>query len=480
MLTKTNYLAYLQCPKQFWLAMNQPELAASPDLSAQRRFRIGQQVDRLACASFPNGRFIPHYSQPEKMAAATHQAIAEGATTLFQATMTVDDLLIRADILTHTGVGWHLIEVKSSTSVKEEHLPDAAFQVYVVEKAGVKVTQASIMHLNHECRHPDLSNLFTLTDVTAQIRPLLPAIPTHITHMQQLLAQETPPGTKIGRHCSKPTTCSFYDHCWQGIEGLTIHHIPRLTPAKIQQLETAGALYLADVPPHFVLTDTQRAFVTRFVQQQIQIDALAIQQQLAALQQPLYFLDFETIDHAIPVYDGCCPYQQVPFQYSCHQLTADGKLLHHEYLHTTPDDPRPNLVTTLLHHIGPTGHIVVYNATFERGILKGLAEMFPQYADHLQSMINRLWDQLDIFKHHYQHYQFGGSNSLKSVLPVVVPTLNYQELTVQNGTQAQTVWEQLIDGTDETTRQELTAQLQAYCHLDTLAMVELHRVLEKV
>lgn len=477
MLTKTHYLAYLHCPKEFWLAYYQPTLAAPPDLSTQRRFRIGQQVDRLAWELFPNGRLVLH-TQPEKMT-ATHKAIAEGATTLFQATITVDDLLIRADILTRTEKGWHLIEVKSSTNVKEEHLPDIAFQVYVLGKAGFEITQASIMHLNRECHYPDLSTLFILTDVTTQIRPLLPDIPAHITHMQQLLTQATQPGTKIGRHCNKPDTCSFYDYCWQGVEGLTIHHIPHLAPNKSQLLDTAGVLYLADIPPKFSLTPTQWAFVTRFVQQQVQIDTTAIQQKLSALQYPLYFLDFETINHVIPIYNGCTPYQQVPFQYSCHQLMTNGTLLHHEYLHTTPDDPRPQLITSLLNHIEPTGHIVVYNATFERTILKRLAEAFPQYATQLQGFIERLWDQLDIFKQHYHHYQFDGSNSLKSVLPVIVPMLNYQGLAVQNGTQAQVVWEQLITETDKTSHQELSAQLQAYCHLDTLAMVEIHRVLSK-
>lgn len=475
LLTKTAYLAYRQCPKQLWLDAYQPELAAPPDPTAQRRLRAGQEVDRLARGQFPNGRSIPYHPQPEDIAPLTRQAIAEGAETLFQATFHVDALLVKVDILTQTAAGWHLIEVKSSTQYKEaEHLPDIAFQVYVLRQAGLTVTQASLMHLNSDCLAPDLSNLFALTDVMEAVDAFLPTVAADTAVMRQLLAQPTPPNQSIGRHCTRPHACPFYDHCWQGVAGLTIYDIPRLNAQKERPLQEAGVLYLADIPPDAPLTATQHAFVAFHVAQQIEIDRVAIQQAVAELQFPLYFFDFETIDHAIPAFDGCKPYQQVPFQYSCHIVAEDGTMTHCDYLHTDNGDPRRPLAETLLNHIGETGSLIAYNISFERGVLRHLADHLPEYAERLHNMANRLWDQLPIFRQHYRDYRFGKSNSLKSVLPVIAPHLSYAMLDVSNGTQAQVVWEAMIGEGDTAVKQQMIQQLRDYCHLDTLAMVEIH------
>ncbi|HFQ94724.1 MAG TPA: DUF2779 domain-containing protein, partial [Anaerolineae bacterium] len=448
---------------------------------AQRRLRAGQAVDMRAREQFPDGRPVPYRPQPKEMAPLTARMIADGAETLFQATFVVDDLLVKADILTRASDGWHLIEVKSSTGYKEkEHLPDVAFQLHVLQKAGLNVTQASLMRLNNDCRAPDLSNLFALNDVTADARAFLPQVAADIADMRQIAAADAPPDVSIGRHCARPYTCLFYDHCWQGVNGLTIYDIPRLSAKKERPLQEANTLYLADIPDDAPLTAAQRKFVDFHAQQQVNIDRESIRRELAGLEYPLYFFDFETIDYAIPHFDGCKPYQQVPFQYSCHILHADGTLIHREYLHTDDDDPRRPLAETLLTHIGETGHLIAYNIPFERSVLHKLADHLPEYAVHLRDMADRLWDQLPIFRKYYRDYRFGKSNSLKSVLPVIAPELSYKTLEVQNGTQAQVVWEEMIGEGDTAVKQQMIEQLLAYCHLDTLAMVEIHHTLKSI
>ena len=447
MLTKTTYLSYTQCPKQFWLVEHQPNLATAPDPTAQRRLQAGQAVDKRAREQFPNGILIPYRPQPEDMAPLTTEAIVSGAEALFQATFVQEDCLVKVDILTQTDSGWHLIEVKSSTKYKaDEHLPDVAFQVYVLQQAGIPISQASVMHLNSECRYPDLSNLFTLTDITEAVMAHLPQVQIDVSDMRQIVAQtENLPDVSIGRHCTKPYECPFYAHCWQGITGQTIYAIPYLKRPLEAQLEAADVQYITDIPAGFSLGDKRAtAFVETIQQQQIAVDRDAIQSELDGLVYPLYFFDFETIDYAVPTFADCKPYSQAPFQYSCHILEADGTLTHKDYLHTDTDDPRRPLTEALLNDIGDTGSIIVYFATFERGRLRELAEAFPEHAPRLMDMVDRLWDQLDIFKKHVRDYRFGGSNSLKSVLPVIVPELSYKMLDVQNGTQAQVVWEAMI------------------------------------
>lgn len=482
MITKTSYFSFVHCPKRIWLDEFQPELAASPDSVAQRRLVAGQAVDKLARERFENGRLIPFRPQPKDMASLTEQAIAEDTETLFQATFTTDDLLVKVDVLQKTEIGWHVIEVKSGTSYKtNEHLPDVAFQVFVLQESGLNVTKASLMHLNRECHYPDLSNLFALTDVTEDVMGYLPQIGEDTAVIRQHLAQSNAPDIEIGRFCQKPHTCPFHDYCWQDMHGWTIYDIPYLKRPQEQQLESDGIRCVSDVPQDFLLRDKRAtAFVERINEQQINIDQDTIRSQLDALVYPLYFLDFETIDYAIPKFDGCKPYQQMPFQYSCHVLTEDGTLTHRDYLHTIDDDPRLALTEALLNDIGDTGYIIAYNIPFERGVLRHLAEQFPEHAQRLTDMAERLWDQLTIFRKHYHDYRFGKSNSLKSVLPVVVPKLSYALLDVQNGMQAQVVWEEMIGVGDTAVKIQLANHLRAYCHLDTLAMVEIHHALQKI
>lgn len=478
-LTKTAYLAFTQCAKYSWLQAHAPLLMSAPEPSALRRMLNGQQVDKKAREFFPNGRIIPYRNQPEEMVPLTTEAIADDADTLFQATLAKADMLVKVDILHKMAEGWHLIEVKSSTSVKKEHLPDVAFQMFVCEQSGIEIVQASVMHINNKCHYPDLSDLFTIVDVTTEARQLQAQVAEEIELMRKQLAQTNHPDTHIGRHCQRPYLCRFYEYCWQDVDDLTIYNIPRLNRKKESQLEADGVLYLQDIPHSFAITAKQREFVDFIVDEVVDLDMMAIQDELATLTYPLYFFDFETIDYPIPKFEGSTPYQQIPFQYSCHRLDADGSVTHTEYLHTDGDDPRRPLLEALLQDIGETGSIVVYYAPFERGRLQELAAVFPEYEPRLSGMIERLWDQLDIFKKHYRDHRFGNSNSLKSVLPIVVPKLSYDVLAVQNGTQAQVVWEEMIGEVDTAVKENLIHQLLAYCHLDTLSMLEIHHVLSQ-
>ena len=372
-LTKTAYVAFTQCHKQAWLEEHTPLLKSPPEPTALRRMLNGQAVDKKAREQFPNGRLIPYRNHPEEMVPLTLASITDGADTLFQATLAEADMLVKVDILQKMDEGWHLIEVKSSTSVKKEHLPDVAFQMFVCEQSGIEIVQASVMHINNKCRYPDLSDLFTTVDVTTEARQLQAQVAEDIGEMRRQLAQTNHPGTHIGRHCQRPYLCRFYEYCWQDVDGLTIYNISRLSRQKESQLEADGVLYLQDIPHSFALTAKQREFVDFIVDEVVDLDVTAIQDKLATLTYPLYFFDFETIDYPIPKFEGSTPYQQIPFQYSCHRLDADGSVTHTEYLHTDDDDPRRPLLKAPLQDIGETGSIVVYYAPFERGRLQELA-----------------------------------------------------------------------------------------------------------
>jgi hypothetical protein len=201
--------------------------------------------------------------------------------------------------------------------------------------------------------------------------------------------------------------------------------------------------------------------------------------ELDKLQYPLYFLDFETFGPAVPRFDGLHPYEQYPFQYSCHIMDTNQELSHMEYLHTDITDPRLPLLISLIDTLEKQGTIIAFNAGFEKGVISKLFQQFPEYVKELEAINERFWDQLNIFRRHYTDYRFKGTNGLKSVLPVVVPGMGYSSLDVQEGSQAQLVWDRMISEKDEKKKEKLIQHLLEYCRLDTLAMVEIHQILRK-
>lgn len=486
-LTKSKYVIGLQCHKRLWYKENHPERSADVSISQQRRFDQSKEVGILARDYFPDGVLI-NAIDPLVAIEQTEAAINRGDTCIFEAALIFNDILVRCDILQKDANSWNIIEVKASTVnrtvkkskiVKKEYLNDLAIQKYVLTGYGLSVSKTQLMLINSkECVYPDLSNLFTIKDVTDQVDPLIDDVHNNVETFKTILAGNDEPQVLIGEQCKKPYPCPFKEYCWQDVPEKSIFTIPRLNWNKKNELIENGILSICDLPTDFSLTPPQRAYVNSVIHNEPAINVDAIQQELAGLQYPIHFLDFETDNPAIPRFDGLRPYQQFPFQYSCHILLhPDSEAEHYEYLHTDTSDPRNTLLESLLNHVSSDGSVVVYEARFENGVLKDLASYFPEHALTLQSIIDRLWDQLDIFRNHYTHPDFCGSNSLKNVLPVLVPSLRYEDLDVQEGTEAQAVWNLMLNTTSETEKNEVIEHLKAYCKLDTLATLEIHKVL---
>lgn len=475
-LTKSNFMSGLQCHKQLWLEVK-AHRATPLNLAQQRIIDQGKLVGQFTRDHFPNGQLIE--GSGIEAIKATQAAIASGIPCLFEAAFSFEDVFIRCDILHQTSADtWELIEVKSSSTVKEEHHWDAAIQKYVLTEVGLCIRSVSLMHINTQtCFFPNLDNLFTLTDITAEVDHLLPEIRTKICQFRTLLSGALEPTLVIGKHCAHPNPCSFKADCWQHIPDLSIFTIPRLDWKKKDALIAQGILHILDLPPGYPLSDNQRSYVDSISANQPIINREAIANSLAQLEYPIHFFDFEAQNPAIPRFDGLKPYEQFPFQYSCHILQADGSVKHCEYLHTDQSDPRPSLIAALTTDIASTGSVIVYHKSFEASLLRKLAQDFPQYAPELEAIANRLWDLEDVFKYHYKHPSFRGSTSIKNVLPVLVPSLSYKSLSVQRGDQAQTIWESMIGCSDPIEKQRLIDDLCAYCRLDTLAMVEIYREL---
>ena len=476
-LTKSKYLSGLQCHKRLWYEKNHPERASSLSRAQHRTFRQGKEVGECARTLFRGGRLISARSLAES-AEQTQIAIRDGVSCIFEATFIFENTWVKCDILQRDGDSWNLIEVKMSTSVKEEYLPDLAIQKYVLTACGIPISKTQLMHINNECTYPDLSDLFITEDVTDRVDLLMDDMPNTIKALKTILDDDIEPDVLIGEQCNEPYPCPFKAYCWEAVpEEKSIFTIPRLSWKKKDALIEESIFRISKIPTDFSLTDRQQAYVNYISDGRPETDKEAIKGKLSDLEYPIHFFDFETDNPAIPRFQGLRPYQQFPFQYSCHIWQSDGTVTHHEYLHSDTTDPRLPLVESLLDTVSDKGPVVVYYAPFENQILKGLAEFLPQYAESLQSIQSRLWDQLEIFRNHYKHPDFDGSASIKSVLPVLVPSLRYDALDVQDGREAQAVWQLMLDSNSEREREEMIRNLKAYCKLDTQAMVEIHRVL---
>jgi predicted RecB family nuclease len=474
-LSKSRVLAGLQCHKRLWWTVHEPTAPElQPDDALQALFDDGTHVGKVARTHVPGGVLIdlPYHAYAERIA-ATEAALQSDTPVIYEASFRARQVFVSVDILERRPEGTRVIEVKSTTRVKEQHLPDVAVQTHVVNHSGVRAERLEIMHLNRACAYPDLSNLFVRTDVTESAHSALETMPRVIQDQLAMLAGPLPE-VAIGAHCRTPYECPFMGRCWP---TLPPQHVRTLHSAgrRALLLEEQGYATIHDLPgdiPLKVVQDRQR----RAVQAGQLIVEPGLGAALRVWQSPVAFLDFETVGLPIPVWNGCHPYDAVPVQFSCHIESAGGQVTHHEWLAEGPGDPRPALAERLIRACASARVIVAYNAGFERGCVLRMADALPTLADPLRRVADRLVDLLPVMRNHVYHPDFGGSFGLKSVLPAMVPELRYDTLAIGDGATASLELERLLfleaELTPETMAQ-LRTDLLRYCHQDTWGLVKL-------
>ncbi|HET7041365.1 MAG TPA: DUF2779 domain-containing protein [Gemmatimonadales bacterium] len=487
LLSKSRFLTGLQCPKQLWWRVHEPD---APELQPDDNTRIlrerGAEVGVAARRHVPGGVLIIGEARegPQKVA-RTRKAIEEGATLLYEATFEHQGVIASIDILERTPTGFRLTEVKSTVEVKPEHLPDITVQTWVTRGAGLPVVESHLMHLNRECRAPDLSNLFARADQTAPVSAELPVIPAEAARLLQVIDGPLPE-VPIGDHCDTPFECPFKSRCWPVLPEHHIETLPRLSPKKREALKALNIATIEEIPRDFVLTDTQERQRQAVVQGKMLIDPALARVVKTYWGARTAFLDFETVSPAIPIWDGTGPYAQVGAQFSCHVAgaRAHGRtdaLEHFEWIATTLEDPRLAFAEAVIEACRGCDIIVAFNASFERSRLEALAGALPAHREALMDIVRRIKDLADpIRRGLIYHPNFYGSFSLKKVVPALIPELAYDDLEVADGTTASNQLLALMQGeppagTPEAER--VTRALLEYCKRDTLVMV---RLLEKL
>ena len=501
-ISKSRYTAYCQCPKILWLKVHKPEMPPEVDAALQARFDIGNEVGDLAMDLFGDYKEA-HALKPDgsldyaAMTEQTRQWMVDGVENICEASFIHDGNYCAVDILRRNGDGWDMFEVKStSSSVGEEvtnsenfrkYAVDIAYQRWLLEHCGVKVTGTYLVTLNRDyVRQGDLDKkqLFNVLDLKELVNNEYLKVPQQLANALKYIEQQDEPAMTIGDHCSNPYNCGFWNYCAH-LQGLpdndepTVFDLYRLRGAKKMEFFNAGKITFNDIQNE-KLSDMQRMQVDCTLNGTEHIDKAGIKEFLNGLSYPLYFLDFETMQPPVPLFDNSKPYQQITFQYSLHYIEHDGGELKHTAFLAPSDgtDPRRAVAEALCRDIPQNVCVTAYNDPFEKGRIRELAALYPDLSAHLMNIHDHIQDLLVPFKRGcYYVPAMGGSFSIKSVLPALFPNdsdLDYHKLKdVQNGGDAMTVFPQLAKMTDPQEVQRLRQSLLAYCHLDTLAMVKL-------
>lgn len=481
-LSKSKFLSGLQCQKRLYLEIHQPHLATPPDPGTQAMLDMGTEVGELARQRFPGGRLVmAGYRQTEAALAETALLIDDPTVpAIFEGAFLADGTLIRVDVIerisTNRGASaWRLIEVKSSTKVKDVHLDDLAIQSQVLLKAGLAIEGVCLMHINTSYVYAggpiDFTKLFSIEDLSEAVSVRRAAVPQLVAAMQALVREPQPPAIEPGRQCHQPYECPFWAHCTKDKPERWIYFLPG-SKQVVPELDAAGIRTIDEIPEGTKLTAVQKK-----VKANVEWVSSKLGHYLRSIVHPIHHLDFETVMLAVPRFPGTRPYQALPVQWSNHIEETDGDLKHEEFLHVDASDPRPVLAEALIASLGDGGSICVYSS-YERSIIEQLADALPEYRPALMGIVKRLWDLHPILRDHYYHPDFGGSYSLKEVLPALVPSLGYDDLRIKEGGQAASEYYRMVFvETDWVERAKIQEALLSYCKRDTLAMVELRRAL---
>ncbi len=478
-ISKSKFVAGVQCLKRLYLLVHDPKCGTQPDAAVQGIIEQGRQVGLLARRLFPGGIEVQGRSLDETTRITKELLNNPEVPAIFEGAFEYDGVIVKTDILQRRKENhWRLVEVKSTADLKEQHVEDVAIQKYVVFGSGTKLSSVWLAHINREYVFAgttvDPHQFFLFRNLTTRATNLQPELVLRLRSQFRILAMPNPPDVPPGPHCLSPIVCEFFYRCNQPVPDDHIGCLPRLHASAAEQLEKMGVESIHEIPADFELSEFQRRVCTAMETGQPWFST-ELNAELESLKYPLCFMDFETVNPAIPRFSGMHPYDHLPFQWSVHVQRETGATPEHfEFLAMDGSDSRIAFVSSLCEALGDSGSIVVYNEQFESQRLWELAGWFPEYTEQIRGIQGRLWDLLPVVRNHVYHPAFGGSFSLKAVLPALVQDMTYEGMEVPNGQAAGLAWEAIIrGGCSDAERQAKRQALLDYCGQDTLALVRL-------
>lgn len=474
LLTKSRFLNGLDSDALLWRVVNQPNTIPPPDAFSQQIFESGTEVGIWAQQHFEEGidlaslDFLDNIRQT-KVALPSRKPV-------FEAGFLSGRFYVRVDILVPVGNDeWDIIEVKSSTRLKETHIHDLAFQRFVLELCGLKIRDTQVMLVNNQyVRQGELSvsNLFYFENANKQVSEFILKIPALAQRMLTIIDLPECPAFNIEELMKGDYSNVFKDEFMANLPKGSVFELYRGTKRQMIDLWLSGIQLIKDMPVDEHTPERHRIQRETALSGEPYINREQIRSFVEGLEYPIYHLDFETFNPAVPPYEGTRSYIQIPFQYSLHIEHANGTIEHREYLHTNAADPRKPLFAQLNRDIGSTGTILAFYETFEKGRIKEWAQAAPEYLNRAEELTGRMQDLLTPFKQfYYYHPDQQGSCSIKKVLPVL-SDLSYKGMAISNGGEALSAYiKYFLNNQPHDDREQLIQDMLAYCELDTWAMV---------
>ena len=480
-LSKSKYCLGVQCNKILWLDVHHPE--EREEINNTSVLENGTQVGELAKNLFGFHIDINFSENLKEMISDTEKLLKLDKVIITEASFVYENNFCSVDILKKDGDNYEIYEVKSSTHVNPIYLDDISYQAYVLLNLGYNVTKCSIVHINSNYVRKgklELDKLFKIVDVTDIVLSKQNSVKTKIKDINKYIDNPTEKD-ELGLHCIKPYNCPYFKYCTGNLKENNVFNLKSLRKSKKFDLYKAGFITFEDLLKSNIEDKYKKQLEIELGLKDEYIDKNKIKEFLNTLSYPLYFLDFETFEESIPSYDNTYPYMQIPFQYSLHYIEEEnGSLLHKEFLAEPGIDPRRSLAEALIKDIPMNVCILAYNMSFEKTVIKNLANIFPDLSKHLMNIHDNIKDLMIPFKNDYYTKNRLGSYSIKYVLPSLFPndtSLNYKNLEmVHNGGEASNLYASMKNMSKE--KQEiLKNNLLKYCKLDTYAMV---KILEKL
>lgn len=492
-LTKSKIITGLQCHKRLWFDVNNPIKTQS------HLFYLGNRFGELARSIYGEGLNLGGQFNAALVVKRTKDAIANPSVkVIYEAAFLHSDTLVRADVLRRVDEYWELIEIKSSTEVKNVHIEDAGIQTLIMQESGLPLSKIKIGHINSNFVYQgDLNydGLIVEVDCTDAVLEQTGQAREWIKELLPYAIKGSPaPNVHMGDWCDKPYVCQYKERCTDLFSvrvGVPIEIIPRIGKKLANEWNAKDIYDLRHLP---------RDALKNVVHQQIQEAhinnktwlSLELLHKVRSYGWPRYFMDFETVQQGVPLISGTKPYQAIPFQWSVHVWNSPDEVLKLEdgksFLEFLGPNMFHNFLESLISVLGKEGPIFVHNKPTERGVLEYLAarEDCQDLVEQIAPIIARLEDTLELVRGGFYDPAMGldvrGSlYSIKNIVKAIPTSVNYKEegSEVGSGTDAQIAWYVCTDPkTTEQEKKRWEKSLIEYCAKDTLAVVDLLKHLD--
>jgi hypothetical protein len=487
-LTKSKITSGLQCTKKLWFDVNKP---IKKELHI---FYIGNRFGDFSRRHYGPGLNLEGQFDVESVLSQTNAVLKDpSVNVIYEAAFLSDDVLIRADVLLRKGNQWEMIEVKSSTSQKHEHIADASVQTYIIRACGVDLNGVKIGHINKEFVYEGFDNydqLLTEVDITTEVNLCQSEVKNWIDKFKSIAIKGAPePKVEMDNHCNDPHQCPYQDRCrllLPQFDGVPISLLPYIGAKLEQEWAKKGVHDLRDLPLESLQKPMQQMIHMAHRLNKPVINSL-LSTTIKSLPWPRFFMDFETVQQGVPLMAYTKPYDALPFQWSVHKwdspehkVQLEDGLGYLEFYHPNMDR---NFLESLLHAVGTQGPIFVHSASFEKSKLKALTERdsCQDLKSSVDALIARIIDTRDLAKDDgFYSPKMNGSFSLKDIVKAIPTAVDYSsEDALTGGGEAQIVWFKCTDpNIPKSEKAEWSRRLKNYCAQDTLAMYDLIRYLE--